>query len=393
MTERIYYTDSYLQQFSARVSGLSDGGQTVYLDRTAFYPTSGGQPFDLGRIAGIEVIEIVDEDERIAHKLAAPINAEAVECIIDWPRRFDHMQQHTGQHLISAVFEESFGLKTVSFHLGAEGSTIDLEGGNVDAALAQKAERRANEIVFENRPVAVTFEDAAEARGLRKPSERAGTLRIVSIEALDRSACGGTHVRATGEIGSILIRKTEKIRNQTRVEFLCGGRAMKRARADFEALSRAGQLFSSPLDNVPVLLAELLESSRAGEKARRRVELELAGYKGRELYENTAPDDGGIRRVSQRVPSGNLEDLRALAQHFTAQSKAVFIAALDAPPSVLIAASEDAGIDVGKALKSALTEAGGRGGGTARMAQGSIADASKLDGLLNALTAATGVTR
>jgi alanyl-tRNA synthetase len=393
MTERLYYTDSYLQEFSAQVSGLSDGGQTVYLERTAFYPTSGGQPFDLGTIAGVEVIEVIDEEERIAHKLATPIKGASVACAIDWPRRFDHMQQHTGQHLLSAIFEESFGLKTVSFHLGADSSTIDLEGGNLDATVAQKAEGRANEIVFENRPVAITFEDAARARGLRKPSERAGTLRIVAIEGLDRSACGGTHVRATGEIGAILIRKTEKIRNQTRVEFLCGSRAVRRARADYEALSRAGQLFSSPLDNVPSLIADLLESSRAGEKSRRKVELELAAYKGRELYGNSAPDAGGIRRLSQRAASGNLEDLRAVAQNFTAQSKAVFIAALDAPPSVLVAASEDAGIDAGKALKSALTEAGGRGGGTARIAQGSVADASKLDGVLNALAAATGASK
>ncbi len=201
---------------------------------------------------------------------------------IDWARRFDHMQQHTGQHLLSAVFEESFGLKTVSFHLGAESATIDIEG-NADASVAQKAERRANEIVFENRPVDVTFEDSALAQGLRKPSERAGTLRIISIDGVDRSACGGTHVRATGEIGVILIRKLEKIRNQTRVEFLCGGRAVRRARADYEALSRAAQLFSSPLDNVPAMLAEQLESTRAAEKSRRKLELELAAYKGREL--------------------------------------------------------------------------------------------------------------
>jgi alanyl-tRNA synthetase len=387
MTERLYYTDSYLRGFNAQIAELADEGRTVYLDRTAFYPTSGGQPFDLGSIAGIAVIEVADEEERIAHKLAAPVAAGAVECAIDWGRRFDHMQQHTGQHLLSAVFEESFRLKTVSFHLGAESATIDLEG-NADAATVQKAERRANEVVFENRPVAVSFEDSAEAKGLRKPSERAGTLRVISIEGIDRSACGGTHVRSTGEIGAILIRKLEKIRSQTRVEFLCGGRAVRRARADYEALARAAQLFSAPLDSVPAMLAEQLETARAAEKSRRKLELDLAGYKGRELYRETAPAADGFRRISQRAAAGNLEDLRALAQNFTAHSKAIFVAVLNDPPSALLAVSEDAGIDAGKLLKAALTDAGGRGGGTARMAQGSVPDSAKLDAVLAAVGAA-----
>jgi alanyl-tRNA synthetase len=173
MTERLYYSDSYLRGFTARISEVAGDGRTVYLDRTAFYPTSGGQPFDIGTIGGATVVEVADEEERIAHKLAGPVaGTGVVECSIDWERRFDHMQQHTGQHLLSAVFEEGFRLKTVSFHLGAESSTIDLEG-NADAATMQKAERRANEIVFENRPVEVTFEDSAEVKGLRKPSERA----------------------------------------------------------------------------------------------------------------------------------------------------------------------------------------------------------------------------
>ena len=385
MTERLYYNDAYLRDFQARVAETADDGRTVYLDRTAFYPTSGGQPFDLGSIAGVAVVEVEDQGDRIAHRLAAPLAADAVDCSVDWARRFDHMQQHTGQHLLSSVFEELYGLKTVSFHLGAESSTIDLEGRPVDAAIAQRTELRANEIVWENRPVTVTFEDAGQVEGLRKPSERGGTLRIVSIEGADRSACGGTHVRATCEIGPILLRRLEKIRNATRVEFLCGGRAVRRARSDYEALARAAQAFSSPLDAVPGLIAEQLETARTAEKSRRKVELELAAYKGRELYQTTAPAADGFRRVEQRAASGNLEDLRAVAQNFTAQSKAVFLAALSEPPSVLLAVSEDAGIDAGKVVKAALAQAGGRGGGTARMAQGSVPDAAKLDGVLQAI--------
>jgi alanyl-tRNA synthetase len=386
MTERLYYTDSYLREFEARVVERSADGQTVYLDRTAFYPTSGGQPFDRGSIAGVAVIEVVDEEDRIAHRLAAPLapdveTAGEVAAQVDWARRFDHMQQHSGQHLLSAVFEELFELHTVSFHLGAESSTIDLEGGALDARRLLAAELRANELIYENRPMDVRFEDAKVAQGLRKASEREGTLRIVSIEGLDRSACGGTHVRGTGEIGAILLRRLEKIRQSVRVEFVCGARAVRRARADFEALTKVSQVFSAALDDVPSMVAVQVEAAKAGEKARRKVELELAAYQGRELYQNTAPGPDGVRRVTQRLEHGNLEDLRAVAQNFTAQPMSVFLATLNDPPSVLLAASADSGVDAGKVLKAALTGAGGRGGGNARIAQGSVPDTAALDAL------------
>src|SRR5215471_92853 len=188
MTERLYYTDSYLRDFRAHVVDRSADGHTLYLDRSAFYPTSGGQPFDIGSIAGAAVTEVVDEDDRVAHRVAAPVAADDVECSVDWDRRFDHMQQHTVQHLLSAVFEALFRLHTVSFHLGADSATIDLEGGAVDARTILEVERRTNELVFANLPVQVTFEDSQQVQGLRKPSERLGTLRIVSIGQLDRSA-------------------------------------------------------------------------------------------------------------------------------------------------------------------------------------------------------------
>ena len=385
MTERLYYTDSYLRGFRARVADTSADRLTVYLDRTAFYPSSGGQPFDTGSIGGTRVVDVIDDGERIAHLLERPVDsasAAEVECAIDWDRRFDHMQQHSGQHLLSAVFEEMFSLKTVSFHLGADSSTIDLEGGSVDARTLEAVERRTNQAIYENRPVTVQFQEAAEAGGLRKASERQGTLRIISIDGMDRSACGGTHVRSTGEIGVILLRKTEKIRQATRVEFLCGERAVRRAHADFQALSAAAQSFCSPMDEVPALVAAQLENAKSAEKARRKLEFDLGTYQGRELYQTTPPDTAGFRRVVRKTERGSLEELRAIAQSFTAESKAVFIAALNDPPSVLLAVSADSGIDAGKVLKKALTEAGGRGGGTARIAQGSVPDSASVERIL-----------
>jgi alanyl-tRNA synthetase len=189
MTDRLYYTDAYLTHFSATVVDRSDDGQRIYLDRTAFYPASGGQPSDRGSLGGVAVLDVVDEGERIAHQLSAPLTTPAVTGDVDWARRFDHMQQHTGQHLLSAVFADLLGYETTSVHFGPDYATLDLGVEAVTAADIGRVESRANEIVWENRVVEVSFEGADEAAGLRKPSAREGPLRIVTIRDLDRSAC------------------------------------------------------------------------------------------------------------------------------------------------------------------------------------------------------------
>jgi alanyl-tRNA synthetase len=382
MTERLYYHDSYLRDFSARIVGTADDGLRVYLDRTAFYPSSGGQPFDLGSLDTARVVEVVDEGERIAHLLDGPIPAGDVRGSIDWARRYDHMQQHSGQHLLSAVFIETFGMDTVSFHLGQESCTIDLTVPTITPEQIRAVELRANEVVCENRPILVSYHDGQEDHGLRKESQREGVLRVVSIDRLDRIACGGTHVRTTGEIGPVLMRKLEKVRNTTRVEFLCGLRAVRRARADYEALGRVAQMFSSSLDEAPASVAAQMEAARDGEKVRRKLAADLAVYQGKDLYDATAPDGSGVRRVVQRLARGSFDDLRGIAQSFTAQPKAVFVGVIEDPPSVLVAVSADAGMDAGKLLKAALTEAGGRGGGSPRMAQGSVPAKDLLDKVL-----------
>ena len=267
MTERLYYNDSYLRDFRATVVETADGGRRVYLDRTAFYPSSGGQPFDLGTLGGAPVREIVDEDERIAHLLDAPVGVGEIEGRIDWARRFDHMQQHTGQHLLSAVLAELFQISTVSFHLGAATSTIDIAAPALEPARIARAEERCAEIAAEGRPVIVTYEDSAADLALRKPSARSGTLRIVSIEGLDRSACGGTHVRSTAEIGPVLIRKLEKIRGNVRVEFVCGLRAIRQAGQDFRTLSEISRLVSVPFEEAPALVAAQIEKAKRSRRA------------------------------------------------------------------------------------------------------------------------------
>jgi alanyl-tRNA synthetase len=376
VTERLYYDDCYARSFEATVVENDPGSNRVVLDRTAFYPTSGGQPFDLGTINGIAVVSVQEDEEAgdIQHKLASPLTSETtVNAEIDWTRRFDHMQQHTGQHLLSAVFHDLFGLTTVSFHMGPAVSTIELTTPSLDHAAITAAEQRANEIIAENRPVSITFEDAAAVEGLRKASARSGTLRIISIEGLDRSACGGTHLRSTGEIGSILLRSTEKIRGNTRIEFVCGLRAVARARSEYALLSSIAALTGTAIDAAPGVVATWSERLADAEKRNRKSALELARYYALDRYNGTYPNANGRRIHIQRIDDAGIpEDIRAEAQAFVSQPNAVYVAA--ARSAVMLAASADSGVNAGAILKPVLQKHGGRGGGSAAMAQGSVGD-------------------
>ncbi|HEX6809348.1 MAG TPA: DHHA1 domain-containing protein [Gemmatimonadaceae bacterium] len=379
MTTRLYYSDSYLTEFDARVVERAEDGRRVYLERTAFYPTSGGQPHDMGTLGGAAVHDVIDEGERIAHVLDAPITNDTVTGRIDWPRRFDHMQQHTGQHLLSAVVADLFGWATVSVHFGADESTLDVDVPTVSPDQVARAEGRANEIVFENRPVTVSYEDAAQASGLRKQSAREGTLRIVSIADLDRSACGGTHVRATGEIGPILIGKVDKVRQSARLEFVCGMRSVGRARADHDALARLAQSLSAAPNEVADLVARQSTRLKDAESRLRALETELAARIARERYDTVQADDAGVRRVVERRAAGSLDALRPLALATASLPRAVFVGAVDSPAALLVAASDDSGFDAGRAIKAALADAGGRGGGSPRLAQGTLPSREALD--------------
>ncbi len=379
MTERIYYNDSYRRLFRARIEEVSPDGRAVYLNQTAFYPSSGGQPFDIGMLGGARVVDVVDEGERIAHIVegAAGVPSEDVEGAIDWDRRFDHMQQHTGQHLLSATFVDVLGAATLSFHLGDTVSTIELNIPALDAEAAARVERRTNERVMEAHPVTVAFRDASDDLGLRKATERTGMVRLVEIEGLDRSACGGTHVRSTAEIGCVLLRRQEKIRGRVRIEFVCGYRALKAAGEDFATLSEAARVLAMPAREVPAGALALKQRLEEAEKARRKLAGEFATARGLRAWEETpASKDGKKRRV---VRAAALDDeVRAEATAFTSRPGALYLALCEAPSAVLLAVSEDVRPAAGERVKQALAELGGRGGGSARMAQASLSDAARL---------------
>ena len=386
MTERLYYNDSYLTGFQANVIGVGLETTHVYLDRTAFYPSSGGQPCDHGVLGGRAVIDAVDEEDRILHVVAQPLeHTGELTGTVNWARRFDHMQQHSGQHLLSAVLHELFNIATVSFHLGAETCTIDIAASALQPEQIVAAEERANALIFENRPVRVEYGQSAEDLGLRKATQREGTIRVVTIDGLDRIACGGTHVRATGEIGLVLLRKLDKLRGNLRVEFLCGSRAVRQARANYEGLSAVARIFSATLEDAPALAQAQAENALDAEKICKRLATELAQIRGRQRYLETPPNSAGLRRVVLRLPCLT-EDVRIEAQSFTAGEKAIFIAVGEDTPSILLASSKDSGLAAGERLKGLLAAIGGRGGGNSMLAQGSVSSKIELENLVQALS-------
>lgn len=376
MSERLYYNDCYLSAFEANVVEARDNGRTVFLDRTALYPTSGGQPNDLGDINGVRVVDVRDEDGQVAHMLEQPLSVGPVDVIpvhvtVDWARRYDHMQQHTGQHLLSAVWMELFKAPTLSFHMGAEVSTIELGCASLSSSQIARVEDRVNELTRQALPVEISYADAEGAEGLRKPAKRAGEIRIVSIEGVDRSACGGTHVRSTAELGPIHIRRTEKVRGNTRIEFVCGARALSRSRLDYLLLAELSRTFTTAIDDLPEKLAGMRSRLGEQEKERQRLVAEVGRYAGQQLHRDTEPDADGLRRVFESIASAD-DAVRAKLQAFAAEPRAIAVALVREPSGVLVACSPDCGFHAGNVLKEFLSGVGGRGGGSATFGQGAL---------------------
>jgi alanyl-tRNA synthetase len=393
MTTRLYYHDSFLYDFEAEVREVQEGPKpALLLDRTAFYPTSGGQVFDTGVISTdnekLKVSEVVDtEDGRVVHYLEAPPKSlqpgSKVRGQIDATRRRDHMQQHTGQHVLSAAFVRLFNIPTVSFHMADDYCSIDLDTPTLTKDQIEAAERLANEIILENRTVDIRFVTREEAGklGLRKlpPAER-DELRLIDIHDFDLSACGGTHVNQTGQIGCVLLRKTEKVRQGWRVEFVAGQRAVATARRDFTTLTEAAALFSAHIYDVPQQARKSLEEIRNLRKQREQAQEELAEAQAAALLAET-PEASGRKLVIRTFADRDMNSLKLLAQKLTRRAPNVIalLATTSPQPSLVFAQSAGQPGDMGALIKQTLSKLGGRGGGGKDMAQGGVPNAAGIE--------------
>ena len=386
MTDRLYYHDSFLYDFEAEVRELRlNPKPALILDRTAFYPTSGGQVFDTGVISTeketLKVTEVADaEDGRVIHYLEAPPReikpGTKVHGQIDATRRRDHMQQHSGQHVLSAAFVRRFDLHTVSFHMADDYCSIDLDTPTLTKTQIEEAERLSNEIILENRPVEIRFVTQEEAGklGLRKiPVADRDELRIIDIRDFDLSACGGTHVSQTGQIGCILLRKAEKVRQGCRVEFIAGQRAVATARRDFTTLTEAAGLFSAHIYDVPQQARKSLDEIRVLRKQREQSLEELAEAQASAILAETA-EINGRRLVIRTFADRDMNFLKLLAQKLTriAPNTAALLATISPQPSLIFAQSSGQPSDMGALMKEVMSKFGGRGGGARDMAQGGL---------------------
>jgi alanyl-tRNA synthetase len=381
MTERLYYTDAYCTRFSARVvERLTwDGQPAVALDRTAFYPTSGGQPADGGTLGEVAVVDVVArEDGTIVHILEHPLpgNDEDVAGKIDWPRRFDHMQQHTGQHVLSAAFEQVLDADTVGFHLGAEVSTIDVNVARLDPQAAASIEDLANRVVWEDRPVGVRSvgQDELVSLPLRRSPAVDGPVRIVDVADFDVNPCGGTHVASTGEIGMVRISRLDYRGDETRVEFLCGSRALRDYRARSAVIEQLATRLTVGYWELDRAVERLQDEAKQLRRDLRQAREHLLQRAAADLFEAAVPRGG--YRVVERVWKGrDPGELRALAQELAHRFEVVvLLAGVGKRTHLCFACSEGVGVDMAALLREACAQLGGKGGGQPHLAQGSATE-------------------
>ncbi len=383
-TERLYYSQPALHAFDATVVRTEPRGtQTaVWLDRTAFYPASGGQPHDLGTLAGAPVVDVQDDDAGdVVHLVGgdAPQTGAAVHGVIEWTRRFDHMQQHTGQHLLSAVIEQLFSARTVSFHLGSESSTIDLDRELTPAQLG-RAEHEANAVIWRDSPVSIRFvtEEDAKRLPLRKESLRAGTLRLIEIEGVDLSACGGTHVDRTGAIGLLAVNAWERFKGGQRLEFLCGRRTLEKFQQLRDVTAASIRQVSVLPADLPAAIERLQQELKEQSRASAALQVTLAGYEAVALANGAEPFDAG-HLVLQAIDA-DAAKLKALASAIAERPGYVAVLVSRSAPVLAVAArAADATTSCQEIIAAIAKQFGGRGGGKPDLAQCGALQASPDD--------------
>jgi len=362
MTERLYYLDPYLKEFTAKVVRVTDKG--VVLDRTAFFPTGGGQPCDLGTLNGVEVTDVVEDGREVIHAVKATLEGE-VRGVIDWDRRRDHMQQHHGQHLLSEAFIRVSKAQTSSFHLGRQGCSIDLDKA-IEPVDIERAETLVNMIIYENRPVQIGYYAPDEAKNLpmRKPPPAEDRIRVVTVKEYDCQACCGTHPRTTGEVGVVCVTGVDRQKGTTRVHFLCGYRALTEARENARVLKSLTAKLSAGRDDLEKTVDRIQDEFAETRRQLNAAEKKLAEQMGREL--------AARGKVIVEVFEGkNMDYLRAVATAVATQpGKVAVLGATGETSLVVISRSTDLSIDLRTIFKDVLAPIGGKGGGMAHFVQG-----------------------
>jgi alanyl-tRNA synthetase len=382
---RLYYTDASCLDFTATVidQQITGSGARVVLDQTAFYPTTGGQPHDTGTLGGVRVVDVIDDDEgRVVHLLEQPLGPDLlqpgaqVHGLIDRARRLDHMQQHSGQHVLSAAFDRLIGVRTVSFHLGLVTSTMDLVREVMPAEIAA-AEDAANRVVWDDRPVTIRFTTAEEAAQLplRKESVREGILRLIDMGGFDLSACGGTHVSRTGEIGVIAVRTWERFKGGARLEFVCGARALASYRELRDASSAASRQLSVLPNELAGAIERLQTESRDQRRQMRSLTEQLARYHARDVAAR-AERIGAVAVVVEAMAGYDANGLKVLAASIVSEPcRVAVLFTAERPALGVVARSADVGLDASALLKRLNAQFGGKGGGKPDLAQAGGLDA------------------
>jgi alanyl-tRNA synthetase len=387
MTQRLYFDDAYLRTFDARVvaRGTRAGRPAVALDRSAFYPEGGGQPGDHGLLGEIPVVDTQVEDDIVWHLLDGELPADEVHGTIDWARRFDFMQQHHGQHLLSAAFEQLYAAATVAVHMGEELCTVDVARPAFSAAEVAAAEELANRIVWENHPIDARFVDDATLAtlSLRKPPGAYAQIRVVSVDGFDHSACGGTHPRRTGEVGSIVVRRWERRGETTRLEFVCGARALHDYRWKNSLIAGLAGALSVGAGELPDAIARLREAEERSRKALRAAEEQLVAYEARELLAGAERIDG-TPVVMREFADRQLDGIRRLAGQIAAGGGVALLGCSGAQAQLVYARAAELPYDMGAILRRTVSLVGGRGGGRPESAQGGGPDSARISEALQA---------
>ena len=387
LTERLYYSDSHLIEFEARVVDVTDrvsGWTAVVLDRTAFYPTGGGQPSDTGTLNGSRVVECIDDgDNGVLHVVqgGAPVRDSVVRGRVDWARRLDHIQQHTGQHILSQAFVKLFNAPTRSFRVMDASCEIDIELNNPTTEIIERAVELANNVIWEDRAIAiinVTPDQAAELP-LRKEPAREGELRLIEIEGFDLTPCGGTHAYRTGEVGMIAVRSWERAKGLTRIEFVAGMRALADYRKANKTAREIAAMFSTGRDDAPQLAVQMVDENRELHRRIRLLEEEAAAVEAERLLA-TARDGIVVHVFNGR----DAESLKKLAHALVSKPGVVaLLGSRDKDTARLVfARSADAAGDMNALMREACVMLDGRGGGRPELAQGGGKNVEKLDDAL-----------